>query len=87
MARCRPANPPDEFHENSPVCDGRHIALARSTPHDHSERNEASNKKEAQLMYWNKIATYAVDSIALASAMIIAIPFALVISAPFLGAF
>jgi hypothetical protein len=38
-------------------------------------------------MYWNKIATYAVDSIALSSAMIIAIPFALVISAPFLGAF
>ncbi len=38
-------------------------------------------------MYWNKIATYAVDSIALASAMIIATPFALVISAPVLGAF
>ena len=52
-----------------------------------SERNEASNKKEAQLMYINKIATYAVDSIALASAIIIAIPFALVISVPFFGAF
>lgn len=38
-------------------------------------------------MYWNKIASYAVDSIALASAVMIAIPFALVISVPFLGAF
>ena len=38
-------------------------------------------------MYWNKIAAYTVDSIALASAMIIATPFALVISAPFLGTF
>lgn len=38
-------------------------------------------------MYWNKIASYAIDSIALASALIIATPFALVISVPFLGAF
>jgi hypothetical protein len=37
-------------------------------------------------MFWNKITGYIVDSIALASAMIIATPFALVISAPFLGA-
>ena len=38
-------------------------------------------------MYINKIATYAFDFIALASALIIATPFALVISVPFLGAF
>ncbi len=38
-------------------------------------------------MYINKIATYAVDSIALASAIIIATPFPLVISVPFFGAF
>ena len=69
------------------MCDGRHFSAARSPPNDISERNEASNKKEAQLMYINKIATYAVDSIALASAIIIATPFALVISVPFFGAF
>ena len=60
---------------------------AKRPPNLLLERNEASNKKEAQLMYANKIATYAVDSIALASALIIATPFALVISVPFLGAF
>jgi hypothetical protein len=47
---------------------------------------ERRSKKETQLMFWNKITGYIVDSIALASAMIIATPFALVISAPFLGA-
>ncbi len=38
-------------------------------------------------MFWNRIARYTVDSMALASALIIATPFALVISAPFLGGF
>ena len=47
---------------------------------------ERRNLKEAQLMFCNKITTYVVDILALASAMIIATPFALVISAPFLGA-
>ncbi len=37
-------------------------------------------------MYTTRIARYAVDFLALASATIIATPFALVISAPFLGA-
>jgi hypothetical protein len=47
---------------------------------------ERRNQKEAQLMLYNKITTYAVDTVALASAIIIATPFVLVISAPFLGA-
>lgn len=36
-------------------------------------------------MFWNRIARYAIDFMALASAVIIATPFVLVISAPFLG--
>lgn len=37
------------------------------------------------LMRWNKIALYAVDVFVIVSALPIAVPFALVISAPFLG--
>lgn len=36
-------------------------------------------------MRWNKIAIYAIDVLAIVSALPIAVPFALVISAPFLG--
>ncbi len=36
-------------------------------------------------MFNNKITRYAVDAIAIIGAMLLAIPFALVISAPFLG--
>jgi hypothetical protein len=42
-------------------------------------------KMETPLMFENKITRYAIDSMAIIGAMLLAIPFALVISAPFLG--
>ncbi len=51
----------------------------------HQSDGGRRKKKEIQLMFWNRIAKYTIDSMALASAVIIATPFALVISAPFLG--
>jgi hypothetical protein len=68
------------------MCDGRHLAVLRPAPHDSQSGTEHRRKKETQLMYWNRIARYAVDFVALASAVIFATPFALVISLPFLGA-
>lgn len=68
------------------MCDGRHLAITRPGPHDSQSGTERRQKKETQLMFTNRIARYAVDFMALASATIIATPFALVISAPFLGA-
>ncbi len=51
------------------------------------KQSETSHREkvETPLMFNNKITRYAVDSIAIIGAMLLAIPFALVISAPFLG--
>ena len=60
---------------------------SRSKPHIALERNETPRIDGIALMFWNKFATYTVDLIALASAMIIAVPFALVMAIPLIGAF
>ncbi len=36
-------------------------------------------------MHWNKITTHAVDTVAIIAALLIAVPFLLLVSAPFIG--
>ena len=52
--------------------------------HEQSKTNCRGNL-EAILMFNNKITYYTIDTIAFISALFLAAPFALVISAPFLG--
>jgi hypothetical protein len=65
-------------------CDGHHFRTGQKPPNEDQQGKQTSSNKGARDMTMRRFGTYAIDIAAVAVGLVIAVPFALLLVAPFM---